>query len=223
VVGYCRISKAKDNDVSLPAQQEKIKQWAALNNAQVIGMFEDNGISGTRADNRPGIQQALEMTIENQAVLVIYSLSRSFRSTIDAITNVNRIKKAGAEFVSLSENLDTTSAAGRLIFRIFASLAEFEADLAGERTKIALDYRRSKGLKTGGYAPYGYDVVDEEGRLQKNAVEQRVIGYMRRMITRGHSLSHIAKRLNERGIRTKNGCRWYAQTVKNILNHKPIN
>ena len=222
VVGYCRISKAKENDVSLPAQLAKIRQWADLHDAEVIGVYEDNGISGTRADNRPGLQAALDKTIKNRAVLVVYSLSRSFRSTIDAITNVNCIQKAGAELVSLSENIDTTTAAGRMIFRTFASLAEFEADLGGERTKAALDFRRSKGLKTGGYAPYGYDVVGDEGRLVKNADEQREIGYMRKMITRGHTLSHIARRLNERGIKTKNGKKWYAQTVKNLLNYKPI-
>jgi DNA invertase Pin-like site-specific DNA recombinase len=76
--------------------------------------------------------------------LVFYSLSRLARSTKDAIAISERLSRAGADLVSLSEKIDTTSAAGKMIFRLLAVLAEFERDLISERTKAALSVKREK-------------------------------------------------------------------------------
>lgn len=219
IVGYCRISAAKENDVSIPAQKSKIRQWAKLNDAEMLAMFDDNGISGTKT-NRPAFQQAFELAIREKAIIVTYSLSRFGRSTVDILNNINKLTKSGAGFVSLSENFDTTTAAGNLVLTIFAALAEFESKVGGERTKAALDHRKARGLKTGGHMPFGYD-VDSNLKLIPNPAEQKVITYIRQMHARGKNMLWIANRLNERGISTKKqGGRWFAQQIKKILTRK---
>lgn len=215
VVGYCRISAGKANDLSIPAQKNKIKQWATLHDAEILNIFDDNGISGTKA-NRPGFEQAMELATDNKATIVVYSLTRFGRSTIDILNNVKTLRDKGGNFVSITESFDTKTATGRMIFRVLAVLAEFEAEVASERTKLALDRLKSKGQKTGGAVPYGFD-ADETRKLTPNPAEQKVISYIKKMHNQGKSMSWIAKRLNERGILTKTGKKWFTQTVKYVL------
>ena len=135
-IGYIRVSTVGQavEGVSLEAQRDKITAWCAANDAELAGVFVDAGISGKRSDNRPQLQAALE-AVSAGSVLVVYSLSRLARSTKDTISISERIEKSGADLVSINEKLDTSSAAGKMLFRLMAVLAEFESDQISERTR----------------------------------------------------------------------------------------
>jgi DNA invertase Pin-like site-specific DNA recombinase len=90
------------------------------------------GLSGTKAD-RPGLAAALSAVCKGDA-LVVYSLSRLARSTAHTLQVSDYLEWVGADLVSLSEKIDTTSASGKMVFRLLAVLAEFERDLISERT-----------------------------------------------------------------------------------------
>jgi len=77
---------------------------------------------------------------------VVYSLSRLSRSTKDTLQIAEKLDKAGADLVSLSEQIDTTSASGKMVFRLMAVLNEFERDQISERTSAALQHKKAKGL-----------------------------------------------------------------------------
>ena len=85
-IGYIRVSTPGqvEDGVSMDAQDAKVRAWAELNNAPEVVIFRDEGISGKRSDNRPGLQAALDMVGKGDA-LVVYSLSRLSRSTKDAL------------------------------------------------------------------------------------------------------------------------------------------
>lgn len=119
-VGYLRVSTTKQavDGVSLAAQQEKIKAWAGLNEASLEDSYEDAGISGKGMEQRPGLAAAIEHACRRKAVLVVYSLSRLARSTRDTLAIADRLERAGADLVSLTERIDTTSAAGKMVFRL---------------------------------------------------------------------------------------------------------
>jgi DNA invertase Pin-like site-specific DNA recombinase len=216
-IGYVRVStegQAQDG-VSLDAQEAKVRAWAQLNNAENVAIFIDAGLSGKRADNRPGLQEALNAVGKGDA-LVVYSLSRLARSTKDTITIAEALDRRGADLVSLSEKIDTTTAAGKMVFRMLAVLSEFERDQVSERTRLALEHKRACGLKTGGDVPYGYRL--DEGRLVPDATEQSVINQIQALRQEGNSLRQIARGLETRGYRTKTGnARWHPQSVKQIL------
>ncbi|MCK7579561.1 MAG: recombinase family protein [Chromatiales bacterium] len=133
-IGYIRVSTPRSSRRRhlLAAQRAKIAAWTDLNGYALSDIFEDAGLSGTKAD-RPGLAAALEAVGRGDA-LVVYSLSRLARSTKHTLEISDRLDKVGADLVSLSERIDTTSAAGRMVFRMLAVLAEFERDQTSERT-----------------------------------------------------------------------------------------
>lgn len=213
-IGYIRVSTIKQSEegVSLDAQKAKIAAWCEANGYSIEAVFVDAGISGKRMDNRPGLRQALE-TVGKGYALVTYSLSRLARSTRDAITIGEILDKRGADLVSLSEKIDTTSAAGKMVFRMLAVLAEFERDLVAERTSAALSHKKAKG-EVYGTVPFGYEAT--EGRLVEVETEAQVVAEILRRREHGDTYRAIAEDLNTRGVRSKQGRKWYASTVRYI-------
>lgn len=220
VIGYTRVStdgQAQDG-VSMAAQEAKLRAWADLNGAESVTIFRDAGISGKRADNRPGLQAALDEVGKGDA-LVVYSLSRLARSTKDTITIAEALDKRGADLVSLSEKIDTTTAAGKMVFRMLAVLSEFERDQVSERTRLALGHKRSLGEKTGGDVPFGFRL--EAGKLVPDEGEQKALQLIAELHAAGESLRSIAAVLEARGYQTKTGrAHWHPQSVKQIIERK---
>jgi len=204
-----------DEGVSLAAQEAKLRAWAEANDAEKVTVFRDEGISGGRADNRPGFQSALAAVGKDDA-LVCYSLSRLSRSTRDTLDLADELQKRGADLVSLSEKIDTTSAAGKMVFRMLAVLSEFERDQISERTRAALAYKRGRSEKTGGDVPFGY--AARAGRLMPKVREQKAIQDMIRRRAAGESLRAIGAALESAGVRRRGGASsWHPEAVRRVL------
>ena len=217
-VGYVRVSTERQasEGVSLEAQEARLRAWAAGQGLTLAAVHVDAGLSGGRADNRPGLQAALAEACRLRAPLVTYSLSRLARSTKDALSIAERLDRAGADLVSLSEAIDTTSAAGKMVFRMLAVLAEFEKDLVSERTTSALAFKRRQGERISGKIPYGYRL--EAGQLVAVEDEQTAIRLMVDLREAGLSLRAIAEELERRQIRRQNGAHvWPSNVVLMIL------
>ena len=207
---YGRVSTAQQalDGISLAAQRDRLNAWASAHAYRVIAHESDAGISGKRADNRPGVQAAITLACEHKAALVVYSLSRLGRSTQDILAIADRLDRAGADLVSVSESIDTTNAAGKMVFRLLAVLAEFERDLASERTRAALAHKRRRGEKTGGRVPFGYRVRD--GLLVPIPEQQEAIRIGLDLYRRGRSYRAIARHWHQHGY------------TERPLNHKTI-
>ncbi|MCK5117835.1 MAG: recombinase family protein [Candidatus Aegiribacteria sp.] len=212
-VGYVRVSTKKQfrEGVGRETQKEKIRAWAIMNEYQLIGIEEDPGYSGGRIDNREGLQKAIVLACQEGAALVSYSLSRLSRSLKDTLLISEKLEKAGADLVSLSENLDTTSASGKMIFRIFCVLNQFEREVLSERTSAALQYKKKQG-KVYGPIPYGFDRRGD--KLVENEQELKVLEMIREWRSMGWSLRRIAGELNRKGIPAKKGGVWYASSIR---------
>lgn len=218
-IGYVRVSTEGQatEGVSLEAQQARIEAWCLANDVQPGGVFVDAGVSGKRADNRPQLQEALAAVSKAKGVLIVYSLSRLARSTKDTIQISERLDKAGADLVSLSEKLDTTSAAGKMVFRMMAVLAEFERDQISERTSTAMAHKKSKGERVG-TIPFGFRLLDDGRTLVRDEKEQGIIELLELFRESGHSYGKIADILNRKSVPTKKtGAKWQGTTVRNIL------
>lgn len=223
-IGYIRVSTAGQatDGVSIDVQTARIRAWCEGNGYSLAETFTDAGISGKRTANRPGLRQALDAACKRGAALVVYSLSRLARSTRDAIEIAERLDKAGADLVSLTEKLDTTSAAGKMLFRMLAVLAEFERDLVSERTTAALAHKRQNGERTGGI-PFGWELADDGTMLVAIEAEQAVLAEIRAMRTAGRSYRAIADELTRRGVPTKKGRgRWSYMTVVGIVKRNGV-
>jgi DNA invertase Pin-like site-specific DNA recombinase len=218
-VTYVRVSTDEQatEGVSLDAQAAKLAAWANLNDAEIIGSYSDAGISGCRED-RPGLTAAIAHACKEGAVVVVYSLSRLSRSTTLTIKLADELAKHGADLVSLSEKIDTTTAAGRMVFRLLSSLAEFERDQIAERTKAALSHKKAKGERVGSI-PFGYDLAADGINLVPNAGQQEALSLIAELRAAGLSMRQIAAALNSRNISTAKGKgEWKHSTIQSILN-----
>jgi site-specific DNA recombinase len=212
---YLRVSTAGQaaEGVSLEAQEVRARSWAEANGYTVAGLHCDAGISGKRTENRPGLQTALAEVCRTRGALIVYSLSRLARSTKDAISIAERLEKAGADLVSLSEKIDTTSAAGKMLFRMLAVLAEFERDLISERTKGALAHMASQGRRVG-EIPYGRRLADDGLHLLEDPAELGILRMIRNLKKQGSTWAQVAEEMNRRSVVTKKGRPWTWRTAQ---------
>jgi DNA invertase Pin-like site-specific DNA recombinase len=218
-IAYLRVSTEAQatEGVSLEAQREKVAAWCTLNDFELAEVYVDAGISGKRADNRPELQAALDHVCRVGGVLVVYSLSRLARSTRDTISISERLEKASADLVSLSEKIDTTTAAGRMVFRMLAVLAEFERDQLAERVTMAMDHKRRKGERISRRIPYGFTLADDGIKLVPDATEQATLRTIRELRAAGATLRAIVDHLNHHLVPTKGGTPWNVSTVHTLL------
>jgi len=214
-IGYIRVSTEQqaDEGVSLAAQKAKIAAWCAVNDYHLAEVFVDAGISGKSMDKRQGLKDALA-AVKKGGVLVVYSLSRLARSTKDTLAISEQLDKAGADLVSLTEKIDTTGAAGKMMFRMLAVLAEFERDVIAERTKSAMSHKKAIG-DVYSPVPFGFQAID--GKLEQVEAEALVVAEILAMRNQGDTLNAIADSLNNRGIEGKRGGKWFASTVRYLI------
>ena len=213
-IGYIRVSTAGQvsDGVSLDTQVSKIRAWCELNGYELGGIFSDEGISGTRID-REGLAEAISALKRGEA-LVVYSLSRFGRNTKHTLELAEQLERKGVDLVSVSEKIDTTCAAGKMVFRMLAVLSEFERDQIGERTSAAMQHKKSKNERIGSI-PYGSKLSDDGVTLLNDECEQQIIRLVKTLRHNGLSYREIAEALEERGMKPR-GKKWHAQTLKNI-------
>jgi site-specific DNA recombinase len=219
-IGYIRVSTDKQatEGVSLDAQRARIESWCLANGYELAAVFVDAGISGKRMDTRPELLKALA-TLKRGMALVSYSLSRLARSTKDALVIGEMVSKKKADLVSLSEQIDTTTAAGKMMFQMLAVLAEFERNLVGERTATALQHKKRTG-QVYSALPYGFEAI--EGRLEQVQAEAAVVSEIQAARANGNTLRTICEDLNGRGIPTKKGKQWQPATVHLLLKRSQL-
>ena len=140
IIGYARVST---DDQNLDAQTDALKAAGAER------IFADK-ISGAKRD-RPELAAMLDQ-LRPGDVVVVAKYDRLARSLRDLLDLVETIKDHGAGFRSLAEDIDTTTPAGRLVFHVFASIAQFERERIAERTKEGLQAAKARG-RVGGRPP----------------------------------------------------------------------
>lgn len=220
-IGYIRVSTEKqaNEGVSLEAQEAKIVSWCKTNDYELVKVYVDAGISGKRMDTRKELLAALAFLKKGMA-LVSYSLSRLARSTKDALAIGEAVAKKKADMVSLTEQIDTTTAAGKMMFQMLSVLAEFERNLVAERTTNALQHKKRTGQKYTNQTPYGFEAI--EGRLVEVKQEAKIVAEIQASRTGGNTLQFIADGLNGRGIPTKTGKQWAPATIHLLLKRSSL-
>ena len=217
-IAYIRVSTDKQADagVSLEAQQAKAAAYASLYDLELVAVIVDAGESAKTLD-RPGLTRALAMLAKGEAdALLVAKLDRLTRSVVDPGSLIDRYFTPGkAALLSVSENIDTRSAAGRLVLNILASVSQWEREAIGERTRDAMRHMKAQGEYTGGNAPYGYTLV--EGALVADPFEQDVITQARELRASGLALAKVAAALDQRGIHARSGLPFGAKQISKMM------
>lgn len=216
IIGYTRVSTDKQagSGVSLEEQQAKIRAMAVVNGGELLEIIVDAGESAKTLD-RPGMKRLLALVDARKVdVVIIAKLDRITRSVKDLSELLERFKRRDVALVSVAESLDTSSAAGRLVLNIMASVSQWEREAISERTKSAIHFKRANH-KVFSQAPYGWAVAGKD--LVPVEAEQAIIQRIYQLRDAGKKLQAIAGELNRAGIRTKTGSDWYPSSVRNVL------
>lgn len=174
IIGYARVSTA---DQSLEIQEEAIKTYAENNNDDYIIYREKE--SGGKS-NRQELHHALK-ALQKGNKFVVYKLDRLARSTRQLYDLSEQMKDKGVEFVSLQDNIDTTTSTGKAMFGMLAVFAEFERDIIRERTQAGLNAARKSG-RVGGRPNIKSDTkrriksLKESGESAKDIAREYGIG-----------------------------------------------
>jgi DNA invertase Pin-like site-specific DNA recombinase len=142
--------------MSCEFQEQKCREYCEYRGLDVRNVYYDKGISGKRADNRPGLQKAMQEVCQRQGVLVVYDLFRLARSTRDAINILERLERRKADLAIITQQIDTSTPMGRAFFQMAAVFGELERANTAERTRATLVARQAAGFRVGRYPPYGW-------------------------------------------------------------------
>jgi len=170
---YVRVSTDKQSK-GLQAQEHALLEYIKSKSISNYTIFKDENQSGTKA-SRPALDDMMKRVRTNEfSIVIVYSFSRFARSTKQLLEALNTFNKLNVGFTSISEDISTDTAMGRLVFTFIGALAEFEAELIRERVTNGLRAARAKGIVL--------------GRPRKRPVE-----LIQTLATQGFSTRKIAK------------------------------
>ena len=223
-VGYIRVStdQQADHGVSLDAQKAKLEAYCGLYDITLVDIIVDAGVSA-KTLQRPGLQKALGMLRKGQAnALLVTKLDRLTRSVKDLGTLVEQYFDDKCSLLSVADQIDTRTAAGRLVLNVLGSVAQWEREAIGERTSEALAHKRTKGEKTGGDVPYGYCLAEDGKTLVPDEAEQKLLAAIRDARSRGLSQRGVVAELTRQGFTTRKGTAFSLDQVQKIMKREQI-
>ena len=162
-IGYARVS-TQDQELSL--------QYAALRQVNCDNIYEDKA-SGAKV-SREGLKLALDALRENDT-LVVWKLDRLGRSVRDLVNIISDLEQRGVHFISLTDQIDTSTTAGCFFFHVMASLAQMERDLIIERTRAGLEAARRQGRIGGRKRKMTDSKISAAKRLIQDGVPTREV------------------------------------------------
>lgn len=201
--GYARVSTVHqaDEGESLAVQRRQIEGYVQMHGLQIARTFVERGVSGSRPLGERPEGKALLSLLKPGDVVITPKLDRMFRSALDALEVLGKLKQRGIALHMIDLGGDTTgNGVSKLVFTILSAVAEAERDRTRERiTEVKRD-QRQRGRYLGGRVPFGWR-VGEDGALVEVAEQQRALKRMRKLRDDGLPLRTIADRMQALGIR----------------------
>ncbi|MEW9121327.1 MAG: recombinase family protein [Thermotaleaceae bacterium] len=226
---YSRKSLFTGKGESIKNQIESCQQYANSKNWETC-IYYDEGFSGQNK-NRPGFQKLLkDIDQGNIQHVIFYKLDRISRRMLDILEFIENTNSKGIDFISITENFDTTSPLGRAMVHIAATFAQLEREMLQQRVKDNMLQLAKTGRWLGGVTPTGFcskmiRYNNMQGKektmhvLEEIPEEIQIIKTIYNEYLRHQSLSQVEKSLLQMGILTKNGVNFQKQTIKNILSN----
>ena len=221
IAAYCRVSTDKEDQLnSLETQKEFFLEYTKRTGDNLIKLYADEGISGTKIKNRKEFQHMLADAEKGLFdMVVVKDISRFARNTVDLLQSVRKLKALGIETQFLTANM-TSMGNSEFVLTIFGALAQEESANTSKRIKFGKKMNAEKGRVPN--IVYGYDkTIGDYFNLSINEEEAKVIRQMYKWYTEeGFGGAKIANMLNERGIKTKRGNNWSQNSVCRILTNE---
>jgi site-specific DNA recombinase len=214
---YPRISKEDQSAFSLEGQIEECKKYIEKEGYTLGEIYIEDGYSAKNM-KRPALTRMLEDLAQKKFdIIVIWRLDRLTRSTLDGLNMViNLFRPKGVEFASVTEDIDTSTSDGMMMFTIRLSMAQNEREKIAERSSMGQKTRAKSGKRNSSAEPYGYN-VGEGLQLSINEDEAYIVKQIYEWYLQGWGRIKIARTLNEKNIPAKKGGVWYEYIIGLIL------
>ena len=230
VAAYARVSTEKDEQEDSFERQVEHYSNMIKNNSdwQLVKIYADPGISGTRAEKRPEFMQMISDCRDGKIEKVLVkSISRFARNTVDALNYIRELKDLGISVYFESENIDTLTPGGEVLLTILAAMAEQESRTISTNIKWAWQRKFQNGdiiLNTGLMLGYRKtDRTDEDGHAiyESDEAEAEIVRRIYREFLAGITVTRICRGLERDGIKTKLGkSNWRVGGVESILRNE---
>lgn len=223
---YVRVSTEMQVDgFSLDGQRSTLKRFAEREGLIVENTYEDAGKSGKSIEGRPAFTKMLN-DIENGLKIdyvLVYKLSRFERNAADILNSLELLQSYDVNLLATEEGIDSSQTSGKLLISVLSAVSEIERENILEQTMNGRKEKARQGGWNGGFAPYGYSLIQGELYIAEDEAEviQKIFDLF---INTELGINGVAKELNLQGIKKKvrqNGKleRWTNSTIKRILDN----
>lgn len=219
---YCRQSVDKKDSISIETQEQECR--ARLRSGETdVQVYCDRGYSG-KDTNRPDFQR-LMTDVESGRVskIIVYKLDRMSRSVLDFELTYRELKRHHVDFVSATEDFDTTSITGEAVLRVILIFAQLERETIQKRVTDNFYSRAERGFFMAGVAPLGYSKVADHidgrktSRLEEDSATSHIIRYIYRRYLSGRTIGEIVAELNSPECGINPGIQFHNVRVSRIL------
>ncbi len=224
---YTRVSTSMQVDgYSLDAQKDKLRKYAEFQDMLVVGEYSDEGKSGKNINGRPDFQKMIEdikMDKDKVDYVLVFKLSRFGRNAADVLNSLQIMQDYGVNLICVEDGIDSSKDSGKLMISVLSAVAEIERDNILVQTMEGRKQKAREGRWNGGFAPYGYELVNGELKIAEDEAEV-IRAIYDQFIHTNSGVTTIAKYLNRHGYikkKRQNGSldTFSANFVKKVLDN----
>lgn len=218
---YCRVSTDSDAQLeSLDTQKSHYEQYISAHDGwELAGIYYDEGISGTKTENRAELLRMISDCEAGRIDLVITkSISRFSRNTADCLEIIRRLSRLNIPVLFEKENIDTGSMESELFLSVLSGMAQGESTSVSDNVKWSVKRRFQDGTFKMSYAPYGYTWDGRNLIVDQYAAD--IVRSIFAAVLTGKGAETIAKELNAQNIPSKRGGKWTSTTILGILSNE---
>lgn len=224
MAAYCRVSTDQYEQLeSLETQRSHYDEYIrAHKDWELVNVYYDEGISGTRADTRPGLQRLMaDCRLRRIDMVLTKSISRFARNTLDCLKHIRALKAQNIPVYFEKESINTLDAKGEVLLTIMVSLAQQESQSLSQNIKLGLQYRYQHGKVQVNHNRFLGYTKDAEGNLIIDPQQAEIVKRIYREYQEGYSMDKIKAGLERDGIPTGAGkTTWHTSTINKILRNE---
>ena len=189
----------------LDAQKDKLRKYAEYEDMTIVGEYSDEGFSGKNIQGRLEFQRMLNDIQEGKddvSFVLVFKLSRFGRNAADVLNSLQLMQDFGVNLICVEDGIDSSKDSGKLMISVLSAVAEIERENIRTQTMAGREQKAREGKWNGGFAPYGYKLVDGKLEIAEDEVEVVRLIYDRYIHT-NDGINGVAKYLNDHGYKKK--------------------
>lgn len=223
VAAYARVSTDNEEQLNSYESQKKYYKEKIMSNSNwdFVGIYADEGISGTQDYKREEFMSMINDGINNKFdLLLTKSISRFARNTLDTLKYVRLLKEHNVAIFFEEEGINTLEMTGELLLAILSSVAQQESETISSHVKLGLKMKSERGELVGFNSCFGYSYDSKTNKMEIIENEAQIVKLIFKLYLEGHGCDYIANRLNEMNIPKRKSGKWSSGTVLCIIKNE---